>query len=62
MVTERQPGNARVSERAVVKASRRSFPAPGLQGNVSIKVSISDLNAECVGWEDAGNCQWSDLG
>ncbi len=54
MVTERQPGNARVSDRAVVKASRRTFPAPGLQGNVRIKVSISDLSADCMGWEGSG--------
>lgn len=47
-----QPLNARVSTRAVLKASRRTCPEPGLQGNVRIKVSISKLSTVEGSWVD----------
>ena len=47
-----QPLNARVSTRAVLKASSRTCPEPGLQGNVSIKVSISKLSTVDACWVD----------
>ena len=45
-----QPLYARVSKRAVLKASSRTWPEPGLQGNVSIKVSISKLSMVEESW------------
>ena len=47
-----QPLYARVSMRAVLKASSRTWPEPGLQGNVSIKVSISKLSMVEESWVD----------
>jgi len=47
-----QPLYARVSTRAVFKASSRICPKPGLQGNVSIKVSISKLTTVGASWVD----------
>ena len=37
---------------AVLKASSRAWPEPGLQGNVSIKVSISKLSMVEESWVD----------
>ena len=50
-----QPLYARVSMRAVLKASSRTWPEPGLQGNVSIKVSISKLSMVEKGWVDVSD-------
>ncbi len=50
-----QPLNARVSVRAVLKASSRTCPEPGLQGNVSIKVSISKLSTVISSWVDVSD-------
>ena len=50
-----QPLYARVSLRAVLKASSRTWPEPGLQGNVSIKVSISKLSMVEKGWVDVSH-------
>ena len=47
-----QPLYPRVSTRAVLKASSRTCPEPGLQGNVSIKVSISKLTTVGASWVD----------
>ena len=50
-----QPLNARVSVRAVLKASSRTCPEPGLQGNVSINVSIPKLNTVSASWVDVSD-------
>ena len=50
-----QPLNARVSARAVLKASSRTCPEPGLQGNVSVKVSISKLSTVISSWVDVSD-------
>ena len=50
-----QPLDARVSTRAVLKASSRTWPEPGLQGNVSIKVSISKLSMVEESWVDVSD-------
>ena len=54
-MTEMQPLYARVSARAVFKASSRTCPEPGLQGNVSIKVSISKLSTVGGSWVDVSD-------
>jgi hypothetical protein len=36
--------------RAVFNSSSSPAPAPGLQGNVSINVSMGDLSADWVCW------------
>jgi hypothetical protein len=41
--------------RAVLKASSRTCPEPGLQGNVSIKVSIPKLNTVSSSWVDVSD-------
>ena len=50
-----QPLYARVSMRAILKASSRTCPEPGLQGNVSIKVSISKLSMVISSWVDVSD-------